>query len=177
MWRDLIREKRRSWDELVRTEDQAWYLLALCLVLLTAWAAWKAKYPWVSAGYGLMAVTILLSTMATWIAGRRREVRDRSLREHLEALMESYDRRARFVQRGGWCAMSALTAGLVAVVLGIPGNASEPQAWGIAVLLVAGAVTGQWLNSRHSLSKIVRKRVEAAQLLESLIAAKDGGGA
>ena len=32
-------------------EDQTWYLLALWRTIpLTVWAAWKAKYPWVTRG-------------------------------------------------------------------------------------------------------------------------------
>jgi hypothetical protein len=171
MWRALIQEKHTAWDELVRTEDQAWYLLALCLGLVAAWAAWKARYPWVHIGYGLMAVTIALSAVTTWIAGRRQRVQhDRSFREHLEALLGSYDRRVRFLRYGGWWTMAALWTGLAAVILGIPSNAGSPRAWAVTVLLVAGAGAGQWLYCRHSAARIVRKRDEAARLLESLLA-------
>ncbi len=171
MWRALIQEKRTGWNELVRAEDQAWYLIALCLVPLTAWAAWTAKYPWGHVGYGLMAATIVLSTVATWIAGRHQpHEHDHNLRQHLDALLESYDRRSRFVRGGGWWAMGGLTAGLAAVILGIPDNASNPRAWGIAVLLVAGANAAQWAYSRQSVARISRKRDEAARLLQNLLA-------
>jgi hypothetical protein len=174
MWRDLIQEKRSGWDELVRTEDQGWYLTAVCLGLAAAWAAWKAKYPWVHVGYGVMAATIVLSAVVTWIAGRRRrEEHNRNLREHLEALIGDYDRRRRFLTRWGWPAMVALCAGMAGVILGIPGNAGNPGAWAITVLLAAGAVAGQALYGRHNTRKISRKRDEAARLLESLLA---GGG-
>ncbi len=89
MRRELVAEKRTGWRELVRTEDQSWSLIALCLGLVTAWAAWKATYPWVHIGYALMAAAIALSVIATWIAGRQRwPDRDRNLREDLEALIE-----------------------------------------------------------------------------------------
>jgi len=171
MWRELIQEKRAAWRELVGSEDQSWYVMALCLTLLTAWAAWKAKYPWVQIGYGLMAATIALSAIATWAAGRQRwPDGNRSLREDLEALIQAYDRRARFVRGIGWLAMLVLSAGLVAIVMGIPGNTANPRAWAVAVLLVAGANAGQWFYCKQTVAKIHRKRTEATQLLQRLLA-------
>lgn len=171
MWRELIQEKRTAWRELVGAEDQSWYLLAPCLALLTGWAAWKARYLWVHIGYGLMAATIALSAIATFIAGRKRwPDGHRNLREDLEALIEAYDRRARYVRVGGWSVMLALSAGLVAIVMGIPGNAAKPLGWAIAVMLVAGANAGQWLYCKQTVAKISRKRAEATQLLQSLLA-------
>ena len=118
-----------------------------------------------------MAATIVLSAIATFIAGRkRRPDGDRNLREDLEALIEAYDRRVRYVRVGGWSVMLALSAGLVAIVMGIPGNAAKPLGWAIAVMLVAGANAGQWLYSKQTVAKISRKRAEAAQLLQSLLA-------
>lgn len=171
MWRQLIEAKRRGWYELVRAENQAWYLSALWLAPLVGWAAWKAKYPWVQVGYGLMTATIVLSVIATWIAERwRPQACDRSLREHLEALIESYSARARFLWLWGWWVMAALCAGLVAVILGIPGNVANPRAWVIAVVLATGAGTAQWMSSRMCLVGVSRKREEAARLLQSLLA-------
>lgn len=171
MLRQLIEEKSTGWDELVRAEDQAWYLIALCFLPLTAWAAWKARYPWVHVGYGLMAATFAFSTIAMWIAGRKKpQEHNRSLREHLERLLESYDRRSRFIRGGAWLAMGGLTAGLFAVVMGIPGSTSNPWAWIVTVLFVAGVNVAQWLLARHSAGKISCKRDEAARLLQKLLA-------
>jgi hypothetical protein len=171
MWRELIQEKRSAWRELVGAEDQSWYLIALCLAFLTTWAAWKARYPWVQIGYGLMAATIALSAIATLIAGRKRcPDGNRNLREELEALIEAYDRRTRYVRVGGWSVMLALSAGLVAIVMGIPSNTARPLGWAVAVMLVAGANAGQWLYCKQTVAKISRKRAEATQLLQSLLA-------
>ena len=175
MWRALIQEKRRGWEELVRAEDQSWYLVALCMIPLTAWAAWKAKYPWVHVGYGLMALTIALSVVGTWIASRQpQEERDRSLREYMEALLASYERRTGLIRRGSWWVMSGLTGGLAVVILGMPGSARTLQSWVIASLLVAGANVFQWISYRQWTAKISRKREEAAQMLRSLLGEERG---
>ncbi len=170
MWRDLIQEKRTGWRELVKAEDQSWYLIALCLAVLTAWAAWKTAYPWVRVGYGLMAVAIGVSALATWLAGRRQAPNgDRSLREDLEMLIESYDRRIRFIRNWGWPVMLALSAGVIAIVMGIPRTQANPWAWATAAILVAGANVGQWLYGKQNAEKIGRKRKEAVSLLQSLL--------
>jgi hypothetical protein len=171
MWNALIEEKRSGWNELVRAEDQAFYLIALCLVPLTAWAAWKAKYPWVHAGYGLMAATLALSVIGTFITSRVRPgARDSNLRQHLEALLSSYEQRTRLIRHGGVVAMAGLTVGLGAVILGIPGNASSPRAWLIAILSVAAANLLQWLSYKQWAGKVARKRTDAERLLKSLVA-------
>lgn len=170
MWKALFEEKRMGWNEVVRAEDQAFYLVALCFVPLTAWAAWKARYPWVHVGYGLMAATLVVSTIGTWIGGRdSTPPSDRNLREHLEALLASYQTRSRLIRRGGALVMAALTAGLAAVVLGIPGNAANPLAWLIAAIAVAGANLLQWLSYKRWAARISRKRAETERLLESLL--------
>lgn len=171
MWKALIQEKRTAWDELVTAADQTWYLLALCFIPLTVWAAWKAKYPWVHVGYGLMAATLVLYTLATWMASRRRPQQgDRNLREHLEALMESYDRRSRFIRRNDRWAVGGAIVGTAAVVLGIPGHASSTKSWMFALLLVAGAIAAERVANKRAVEKISRKREEAAQLLKRLLA-------
>jgi len=174
MWKALIQEKRAGWDELVSAEDQTWYLVALLVLPLTVWAAWKAKYPWVHVGYGLMAATVVFYTIATWIEGRLRpRERDRSLREHLQALMESYDRRSRFIQRISWWAIGGLTAGVAVVVLGIPGHASSLPSWIFAILMAAGIIAAQWVVFKQADAKISRKRDDAARLLASLLGGKE----
>jgi hypothetical protein len=175
MWRELIQEKRSGWRELVKTEDQAWYLMAACLSLLTGWAAWKARYFWVQVGYGLMVAGVVLSAILTWISSRQLSAADdRSLREDLESLIESYDRRKRFLWSSGWAVMLVLSAGMVFIALGIPGNASEINAWVVATLLVAGGNVGQWIYFKQTAAKISRKRAEAAQLLQALLAGPQG---
>lgn len=173
MWKELIKEKQTAWNELVKAEDQTWYLIALAFIPLTTLAAWKAKYPWVHVGYSLMAATIAISTVATWIAGHRhRQEQDHNLREHLQALIESYDGRSRFTQRLGWCAMGGLTLGVSAVLLGIPGNINSLTAWIVTLLAVAGANVAQWLLCKQAVAKIYRKRDEAGKLLETLVGSR-----
>lgn len=170
IWRALIQEKRRGWDELVRAEDQAWYLAALCFVPLTAWAAWKAKYTWVHVGYGLMAVTLVFATIATWIEGRQRpQEHNSNLRDYLQALLASYERRSILLRRGGRWAMGGLTAGLAAIFLGMPGGTRSWRSWIITTLLVAGANAAWWLSCKQTVAKISQKRDEATRLLQSLL--------
>jgi len=174
MWMRLIQEKRPGWEERVQSEAQAWYLVALCIGSLVVWAAWKARYPWVHVGYALMALTIALITIATCVARRRRpHPMERSLKEHLEALIAGYERYIRFQLRSGWWAILPLSAGLMSVIFGIPGNAAKTGTWILAAILLAGILVGQWLWSKHSLAPILKKRDQDARLLQELVGHED----
>jgi hypothetical protein len=169
MWMRLVQEKRTGFDELVRAENQAWYLVALSIGPLVTWATWKARYPWVHVGYGLMAATIALGTIGTWIAQRKGLAEnDRSLREHLEALIDSYDQRIRYLRNGSLWASPMLFGGVLAVIMGIPGNLRNTVAWVFAGFLLAGIVGGQWLIYKRARAPICRKRLEAVHLLQEL---------
>jgi hypothetical protein len=169
MWKALIQEKRRGWDELIKAEDMNSYVAALCVVPLTVWGAWKAKYPWVHVGYGLMAVTFVLFTMQTWIASRERpQERGMSLRQHLEALLRSYDQRSRLIRRGGWWLVGGLIAGVAAVFMGMPG--ANMISLVVAMTLIVSFSAACLVSSRMGIARITRKREEAIKLLQGLLA-------
>src|SRR4051812_26831602 len=80
MWMQLVNQKRASFYERMRLENQAEYLVALMLTPLLAFMAFKAKYPWVQAGFGLLACTLGGLALIVWLTQRDRPVQnDRSL--------------------------------------------------------------------------------------------------
>jgi hypothetical protein len=113
----------------VRAENQAEYLLALVFGSLLPLLAVKAKFPWAQVGFGLLAAAMVVLAVVTWVSARQRpRQNDDSLREHLEALTDSYDRRIRFMRNGRFLVSLPLSAGLVAMILGTPGYGSRPVA-------------------------------------------------
>ncbi len=169
MWMQLIQEKRRGFDELVRAENQAEYLLALIFGSLLPLLAVKAKFPWAQVGFGLLAAAMVVLAIATRICQRLQpRQNDDSLREHLEALMESYDRRIRFMRNGKFLVNLALSAGLIAVVLGIPGYESSPGAWSFVAIVLTAIWSAQWYSYVRARASIWKKREEAERLLREL---------
>jgi hypothetical protein len=169
MWMQLIQEKRRGFNELVRAENQAEYMLALIFGSLLPLLAVKAKFPWAQVGFGLLAAAMVVLAIATWVSSRQRPPQnDHSLRDHLEALMESYDRRIRFMRNGRFLIGLPLSAGLIAVVLGIPGYGSSVGAWCFLVSLLAAFWGGQWQLYLRARASIRKKREEAERLLLEL---------
>ena len=101
MWMQLIQEKRRGFAELVRAANHAEFLVALIFGSLLPLLAVKARSPWAQAGFVLLAATMVVLAVATRISERQRpQQHDRSLRDHLELLIDSYDRRIRFMRQG-----------------------------------------------------------------------------
>jgi hypothetical protein len=169
MWMQLIQEKRRGFNELVRAENQAEYLLALIFGSLLPLLAVRAKFPWAQVGFGLLAAAMVVLAIVTSISARQRpRQNDHSLRDHLEALIESYDRRIRFMRNGRFLVSLPLSAGLVAVVLGNPGYGSSVGAWSFLVSVLAAFWGGQWQLYLRARASIWKKREEAERLLREL---------
>ena len=169
MWMQLIQEKRRGFNELVRAENQAEYLLALVFGSLLPLLAVKAKFPWAQVGFGLLAAAMVVLAIATKVCDRQRpRQNDDSLREHLEALTESYDRRIRFMRNGRFLVSLPLSAGLVAMILGTPGYGSSVGAWCFVVSLLAAFWGAQWQLYMRARASILKKREEAERLLREL---------
>jgi hypothetical protein len=138
MWMQLIQEKRKGFDELVRAENQADYLLTLVFGSLLPLLAVKAKFPWAQVGFGLLAVAMVVLAVATSFCRRRQPLQnDDSLRDHLEALTGSYNRRVRLMRNGKFLVNLPLSAGLIAVVVGIPGYGSSIARSSVVILLAA----------------------------------------
>jgi hypothetical protein len=169
MWMQLIQEKRKGFDELVRAENRAEYMVALVFGSLLPLLAVKAKFPLAQVGYGMLAATMIVVGIATKLSACQRLTKnDRSLRDHLEALIQSYDRRIRFMRNGKFLVSLPLSAGLIAVVLGIPGYASRAGAWALLSILLAAFWGGQWSSYRKVRTSILKKREEAECLLREL---------
>jgi hypothetical protein len=169
MWMQLIREKRRGFNELMRAENQAEYLVALVFGSLLPLLAVKAKFPWAQVGFGLLAAAMVVLAVATCLSARQRpRQNDDSLREHLEALMDSYDRRIRFMRNGRFLVSIPLSAGLIAVILGIPGYGSSVGAWCFVVSLLAAFWSAQWQLYMRARASILKKHEEAERLLREL---------
>ena len=169
MWMQLIQEKRRGFNELVRAENQAEYLLALVFGSLLPLLAVKAKFPWAQVGFGLLVAAMVVLAVVTWVSARQRpRQNDDSLREHLEALTDSYDRRIRFMRNGRFLVSLPLSAGLVAMILGTPGYGSSVGAWCFVVSLLAAFWSAQWQLYMRARASILKKREEAERLLREL---------
>jgi hypothetical protein len=112
---------------------------------------------------------MLAFAAATWLAHRQRPGRnDGSLLHHLEALIDSYDRRLRYTRLGKIFVGVLLSAGLSAVILGLPGFAGSGRAWAFLLVLLGSFGVAQWFSYRRAATEIGRKRDEAAQLLREL---------
>jgi hypothetical protein len=177
MWMHLIEEKRTGFHELVRAANQAEYLVALSLGPILALLAWKAKYPLVQAGFGLLAATLamlaVVLAISTRAAQRRRpEQNDHSVRDHLQALIDSYDQRIRAMWSGRFWVSLPFSAGLVAVIMGKPGFVTRLDAWIVVCVLLAGFWGGQRLSCQRARALLSKKREDAARLLREL----PGGG-
>jgi hypothetical protein len=171
MWMQLIQEKRTGFDDLVRAGNQAEYVVALIFGPLLAMLAWRAKFPWVQAGFGLLAATFIVLAIATWAAHRPHpRQNDRSLREHLEALIATYDRRIGFLGSGKFWVSLPLSAGLTAVILGIPHYFSSMGAWSFVCVLLAAFWGAQWISYQRGRELILQKREDAERLLQGLLA-------
>jgi hypothetical protein len=169
MWMALIQEKRRGFDEFVRAANQAEYLVALIFGSLLPLLAVKARFPWAQVGFGLLAATMVILAIATRVSERQRpRQHDRSLRDHLQALIDSYDRRIRFMRQGKFWVSIPLSAGLLAVIMGTPGYRSSGGAWLGTLVLLAAFWGGQGLSYRQARASIWKKREEAQSLLQQL---------
>jgi len=172
MWMQLIQEKRTGFEELVRAANQAEYLVALTLGPLLALLAWKAKFPWVQAGFGLLAATLVMLALVLAVASgatqRRQPPNDHSLRDHLQALIDCYDQRIRNMWSGRFWVSLPFSAGLVAVIMGRPGFVTRIDAWSVVCILLAGFWGGQRLSCQRARASILKKREDAARLLREL---------
>jgi hypothetical protein len=87
------------------------YLLTLIFGSLLPLLAVKATFPWAQIGLGLLAAAMVVLTIATSVCQRRQpRQNDDSLRDHLEALTGSYDRRIRFMRNSKFLVSLPLSA-------------------------------------------------------------------
>jgi len=170
MWMQLIEEKRTGFDRLVRAANQSEYMGALILSPILAVLAWKAKYPLAQASYGLWSAAWAILAFVTWLAHRERPERsvDGSLREHLQALMKSYDRRIRFLRGAKLGVSIPISAGLGMLCLGIPGVAGNVGVWIFVCLLIGAFLTAQRVSYVRAKWEILEKRHDAERLLREL---------
>jgi hypothetical protein len=168
-WLQLIEEKRRGFDALVRAENQTEYALALGMGPILGLLALRAKFPLARIGFGILAAALIGLGIATWLSHRHSaDKNDESLSGHLSGLIESYEKRMRFVRNGRAGISVLLPLGIGAVILGVPGYAAEPGPWIFCSAVVAGFWVVQWLSYRAVRASMARKRDDAVDMLRDL---------
>jgi hypothetical protein len=169
MWIELVQEKRRGFEALVRVERQMEYLISLIFAPLCGVLAWKAKFPITQAGYAILAATLVGLAISLWFTGReRREPTDRTLREHLQALLGSYDCYVRFLRKARLWTTIGLVLGYLAVVFGVPRGRMGIGGYFVACAFLAGLCILQWRVYSRSTACLLAKRDEAERLLHGL---------
>ena len=169
IWMELIQEKRRGFEALMRVERQMEYLITLVFVPLLGVMAWKSKFPVTQVGYGVLAATLLGLATSLWHTGRNRpQPADRTLRAHLDALIHTYSRYLRFSRIAKVWNAAGLVLGYLAVVFGVPASGLNFIGRAAACVVLAGLCGLLWRAYARSEACLLSKRGEAARLLKSL---------
>jgi hypothetical protein len=169
IWMELIQEKRRGFDALLRAERRGEYAITLVFVPLLAVMAWKAKFPVTQIGYAVLAATLVSLAISLWRTGQdHREALDRTLRAHLQALLDRYDRYLRFLANARIWNAAGLVLGYLAVVFGVPVSRLNGTGRVLACVVLAALCVALWSTYRRSAACILARRNEAARLLASL---------
>lgn len=169
IWKHLIDEKRSSFEQQIRAANGAEYMVAITLSPLLGLLAWKAKFPLVQMGYGLLSATLLAMAWATWLTHRQwPRTSDHCLRDHLTLLIACYDRRIRFLGNGKALVSLPMCGGVLAVVMGIPHQTTSGSAWILTSILLLVFLACQWWSYQAAKVVILKKRGDAAGLLTEL---------
>jgi hypothetical protein len=157
---ELIHEKRTSFDELVRAENMAEYVVALILVPLMGVMAFKSRVPVAGAGFALLAITIGALAVVTWLVYRRsHEPHDLSLREHLDFLVARYEQRVRFLRTGTIAVGVLLSIGIVLIFFG---------SWLSSLMLILPFWVAQWWLFQKRKGVLLKKRAVIEGMLREL---------
>ena len=169
----LVQEKQRSLLDLVRGQNLAEYILALGFAPLTALAAWKVAEPLIQLGYLILTATLLAGTIVMWVSERRTRTTqqfDLNVRENQSLLLQSYDRRIRYLKSVKyWYAMPLFFgASLVLVPIALR---TLPGPWGI--LLPLGLILGAWvavwhMNDVRRVGDLQQRKNEVQKLLDEM---------
>lgn len=169
IWKRLIEEKHSSFEQQIRAGNLAEYMVSMILTPILGLLAWKAKFPLVQTGYGLLSATLFAMALATWLTPSQwPRSHDHSLSEHLKALITSYDRRIRFLRNGKAMVSLPMCGGVFAVVLGVPYPTSSVAAWFLTGILMLAFLAAQWKSYQDARRIILKKREEADSLLAEL---------
>jgi len=169
----LLQEKRRSFHYLVQGQNLAEYMLTLALAPLTALAAWKADVLVIQLGYQILTVTLVLGAAVIWLNDRKAHVGGKielSVREYHEELLESYERRIRFLKSGKYWGAIPLFFGASLVILPALGRVL-PSPWDIVMLsaLLLVAWIGIWhMNDVRRVADLRQMKDEIQTLLEQM---------
>jgi len=166
----LVREKQRSFQDLVRAQNLTVYLFSLSFAPLTGLAAWKA-HPWMPFGLGylIMTATLVIGAALVWFTHRSilRPI-DLSVRDYHRQLLQWYDKRIRLTTTSSyWYALPLiLGAGLVLY----PATRLLPAHWGLVLLaalfvLLARVTIG---TSLRGVADLRRQREEVRSLIEEM---------
>ncbi len=168
----LVQEKGRSFQDVVREQNRAGYLLALALGPLTALAAWKANAAIFQIGYLVLTLTLLVGCTVTWLYHRKeRSLADTgaSVREYHRQLLEAYDRRICFLKSVKfWYAIPLLT-GASMVLFPIWTRSGNPWDLWMPVTLMVLVWVWMWhFNDVQRVGQVRRKRLEVEELLAQI---------
>ena len=171
MWKHLIEEKRSNFEQQIRAGNGAEYMVAMILTPILGLLAWKAKFPLVQIGYGLLSATLLAMALTTWLTHRQwPRTSDHSLRDHLTLLIASYDRRIQFLRSGKALVSLPMCGGVLAVVMGIPNSSASVFALILTSIILLAFLAAQWKTYQDDKILILKKRQDAASLLAELSA-------
>ena len=110
---------------------------------------------------------MLAGALAIWLTHRERpETTELSLREHLRALLDDYEKRMRLRKTAGFWITCGISAGVAAVIGGSPGRPGPN--WLLAIATLAFFWTAQIVKGKREMKKLRAKRDDAALLLSSL---------
>ena len=169
----LVQEKQRSLHYLVRGQNLAEYILSLALAPLTAFAAWTADVFVIQLGCVILTVTLVLAAAVIWLNERKARVGERielSARKYHQELLESYERRIRFLKSVKYWYAIPLFFGASLVFLPASGRVL-PSPWNIVVLAALLLVTwiGIWyMNDVRRVVELRRMKHEVQTLLEQM---------
>jgi len=166
----LVREKHRSFQDLVRAESSTAYVLSLSFAPLTGLAAWKA-HPWLPFGLGylIMTAALVAAAIAVWLNQRAiaRPI-DLSVRQYHQQLLRLYEKRIRFFASSQYWYL-ALFFGCEVVLYPLAVH-FLPKVWSIVllgVLLVLCAIAFQRSESAQE-ARLRQRQDELRSLLEEM---------
>ena len=165
MWDCVVEEKRASFSELVRTENSSEYLVAAILAPLLVLTASRANDPFVQAGYALLAAAVCGLAVATWLIYRNRALQvDKTLGDHLSALIREYDERIAFLRRATFATGTLLSIGVMLIFV----SKGSAAGWLLALFMLALFWGGSALRLQRRRTDLLNKRLQVEAIIRKL---------
>lgn len=169
----LVKEKRRSFNEVVREQNRAEYLLILAFAPLTALFAWRATTLQLQLGYLMTTLTLIVAAAVIFLHYRRASMgpdEDLNVREYHRRLLETYDSRIRFLKSVKfWYAIPLLLG--VTVVAFPAWNLLIHSPWNYIVHAALVLLVWLWIwhmNDVRRVADLERKKGEVQAVLAEI---------